>query len=119
MKDKVPEELERCRVVTGFMGSNASYGWNGVFEIKHRGKWYTLIISDGMGFEHVSVEVDNAKRCPTWEEMNWIKDLCWKEDEWVVQYHPAKTDYVNVHPYVLHLWRPIDVELPKPEKIMV
>ena len=41
------------------------------------------------------------------------------EDETVVQYHPPKSDYVNNHPYCLHLWRPHSQEIPRPPKIFV
>lgn len=34
------------------------------------------------------------------------KDMFFKEDEIVVQYHPAKSEYVNNMPNCLHLWRP-------------
>lgn len=35
------------------------------------------------------------------------------------RYHPAKADYVNLHPLCLHLWRPTGAEMPKPPKIFV
>ena len=54
-------------------------------------------------WEHVSVSL--AHRVPRWEEMCAVKDLFWSEDECVVQFHPARKDYVNFHPYTLHLWR--------------
>lgn len=62
-------------------------------------------------WEHVSVSLNN--RCPTWREMKFVKDLFWEQDELVLQFHPPKSDYVNVHEYCLHLWRsPFAVELP-------
>lgn len=63
-------------------------------------------------WEHVSVSV--RSRCPTWEEMSWVKDLFFDEHEVVVQYHPSKSDYVNAHPFCLHLWRPKTDMLPSP-----
>jgi hypothetical protein len=51
--------------------------------------------------------------------MCWIKDLFWNDDERVVQYHPPKKDYVNVHGGTLHLWRPTETELPYPMIEMV
>lgn len=60
--------------------------------------------SDGPeGWEHVSVS--RHDRCPTWDEMQWVKEMFWADDEVVVQYHPAKDRYVNRMPYCLHLWR--------------
>lgn len=35
-------------------------------------------------------------------------------EECVVQFHPAKADYVNYHPATLHLWKPVGVPIPKP-----
>jgi hypothetical protein len=34
-----------------------------------------------------------------------VKDLFWDAHEVVLQFHPAKQDYVNCHPHCLHLWR--------------
>ncbi len=42
------------------------------------------------------------------------KDMFFKEDEIVVQYHPAKSEYVNNMPNCLHLWRPTNGALPTP-----
>lgn len=119
MKKTVPPELEKGRITVGRMATCAEDGFNGAFRVKVRGKTYILLISDGGGWEHVSVEVGSAKRIPTWEEMCRIKDLIWNEDEVVIQIHPAKKDYVMVHYYVLHLWRPVDQEIPLPPKIFV
>lgn len=121
MTFKVPNEF---RVRTGPLGSTDQDGNNGVFLIprdKKRSKSYryNVIASDELGWEHISVTLHNRNRCATWKEMCWIKDIFWDEDDTVIQYHPAKEDYVNYHPYCLHLWRPIDVELPKPPKIFV
>lgn len=54
-----------------------------------------------------------------WEQMNKIKEIFFNDDEVVIQIHPAKKDYINKHPYVLHLWRPQNVEIPLPDKLMV
>lgn len=64
-------------------------------------------------WEHVSV---SAATVPTWAEMCWVKGLFWGPEEWVVQYHPAVSEYVNDHERVLHLWRPIGVPVPTPPK---
>lgn len=57
------------------------------------------------GWEHVSVEL-YARRLPTWEEMCFVKDLFWDDEEEVVQIHPKKSQYVDMTE-ALHLWRPI------------
>src|SRR5277367_4655363 len=57
-------------------------------------------------WEHVSVQrIYNGKHyIPTWYEMCFIKDLFWDADDYVLQYHPPKSEYVNNHEYILHLW---------------
>ena len=91
---------------------------NGCFivPLKHQQK-LRIIASDGFGWEHVSVS--RRDRCPTWDEMCQIKALFWDDDDCVIQYHPPRSEYVNNHPYCLHLWRPIGVSLPMPPSIMV
>ena len=59
------------------------------------------------------------KTGPTWEEMCKIKGIFFGPDECCVEYHPAEKDYVNVHPYCLHIWRPQNAEIPKPPTIFV
>lgn len=107
------------------MYSDPSNGNNGLFLIPHfkiHGYSFLAMVSDGLGWEHVSVSIQSNKktdRCPTWEEMCWVKDLFWSKDEVVIQYHPAESDYVNNHKACLHLWKPIGVVLPVPDSLMV
>lgn len=79
---------------------------NGAFicKLKH-GQSLKVIASEGMGWEHVSVS--RTDRSPTWEEMCQVKDMFWDKDDCVVQYHPSESEYVNNHPFCLHLWRPM------------
>lgn len=86
-----------------------------------------VIADDGRGegsqrtnWEHISVSLrDFSNLCPSWEEMCLVKGLFWDDAECVVQYHPSKSDYVNVHPGVLHLWKQVGVEFAMPPKICV
>ena len=120
MKNQVPDVLEAGRITSGRLASTAADGFNGVFIIKGLKGRLRLIVSDEEGWEHVSGSYPNARlQIPSWKEMCFVKDLIWKPDEVVVQYHPAESDYVNIHPGVLHLWRPTDVDLPLPPKIFV
>jgi hypothetical protein len=105
------------------MGSAAIDGNNGAFVIpvgpeseSYRSN-YQCIVSDGELWEHVSVTVvsyTGQTRTPTWDEMCAVKDLFWGQEEAVIQYHPPKSEYVNCHPNVLHLWRPLEAELRLP-----
>ena len=76
-----------------------------------------IIASWAGGWEHVSASLRN--RCPTWDEMCLVKDIFWRDDECVVQFHPPKNEYINVHPYCLHLWRKIGEETYLPPKEFV
>lgn len=60
-----------------------------------------------------------VERCPTWAEMCFIKNIFWGPDEAVIQIHPKEADYINNHPFCLHLWRPTDQEIPVPDPILV
>jgi hypothetical protein len=62
-----------------------------------------IIASWGGGWDHVSVSFRN--RTPTWEEMAEIKRMFFRADETVVQFHPEEDEYINQHPYCLHLWK--------------
>lgn len=110
---------DRFRVRSGQFGTDDSYGNNGAFFVKRRTSHVPLkvIASDGGGWEHVSVSLPD--RCPTWADMCAIKDLFWDEQDCVMQLHPPRSEYVNNHPYCLHLWRPIDAAIPLPPSLMV
>jgi hypothetical protein len=109
---------EKFRVRQGKYATDERYGNNGAFICKvRRSQKLNVIASEEMGWEHISVS--RVDRCPTWEEMCLVKDLFWDDTDCVIQYHPPKSDYVNNHPYCLHLWRPIGIELPKPDSIFV
>ena len=34
-----------------------------------------------------------------------VKDMFFHPEEVAVQYHPKESEYVNRHPYCLHIWR--------------
>jgi hypothetical protein len=102
------------------MRTDAKWGNNGAFVVpgpeRHR---LFVIASDEDGWEHVSISLHNEARLPTWTEMCYVKDLFWDEDEVVIQYHPAKADYVNFQSSTLHMWKPVGIELPRPPHTMV
>lgn len=123
MRHKQLTAVRRARVTSGPLASDDSYGNNGVFEFDApSGARLLCIASDGEGWDHVSVRAvdpDGASRIPTWGEMCLVKEMFWAPWEAVVQYHPRKSQYVNNHPHVLHLWRPQDEELPQPPPSLV
>lgn len=83
------------------------------------GKYYLCIASNGEGWEHVSVTIPSEKRSPTWEEMTYIKSIFWEAEDVVVQFHPAKADYINNHKYCLHLWKRAGGQFETPKSYLV
>lgn len=70
------------------------------------GWWLVFILSSGLGWENVSVRAarphpgfrPDTSRVPTWREMCLVKAACWDPDDVVIQLHPARRDYINIHP---------------------
>lgn len=93
---------DRVRRYYGGIGDDTC----GVFDVPSPidGNVMRVIASSGGGWEHVSVSRKN--RCPNWPEMSRIRDLFFRDDETVVEYHVPKSDHISVHDYCLHLWRP-------------
>lgn len=93
----------------------------GAFEVPYRSFRLYIIADHGAqtGWEHVSVSLIGGNRPPNWDEMCFVKSLFWADDETVLQFHPRASEYVNVHPNVLHLWRRVGVEHELPPRICV
>lgn len=121
MKNKPSVFLEQRRITASDrLRSDASMGNNGAFElINGKGVALLCIAADKLGWEHVSVTVLGQKRTPTWEEMNFVKEMFWNPSETVIQLHPPRDQWVNQHDYCLHLWKPVGVEIPLPPTYMV
>ncbi|HCR70743.1 MAG TPA: hypothetical protein DIW23_04810 [Anaerolineae bacterium] len=79
------------------------------------------IAATGLQWEHVSVHtfIGKGNLTPYWEEMNFVKNLFWDKEDIVMQLHPRESEYINNHKHVLHLWRPVGVEIPTPPMILV
>ena len=92
-------------------------GMGGRYYDKQTGKFLHFIFSYQMGWEHLSVSTPS--KCPTWEQMCMMKDIFWNKDECCVEYHPKEEDYVNNHPYCLHIWRPTKEVIPTPPTLLV
>jgi hypothetical protein len=125
MRFPITREMEQGRVQRGPYKSPplATFG---AFEVTcpATGSVLFVIFSSGVdwpecGFsgepwEHASVSVLGQKRCPTWWEMQWVKEQFWADEEAVVQIHPPKSTYRNFHEFTLHLFRPTSTPLPLP-----
>lgn len=121
MKRRFPFMFEKYRyddpILTELYVPQEVGSIEGVFQIPYRGVYLRVISGCGEGWDHVSVSLPD--RCPTWDEMNWIKNLFFKPDELAIQYHPPEKDYINVCKTVLHIWRPWKTEIPIPPKWML
>lgn len=121
---KLQPVLEETRVRDGMLRSNPGDPY-GAFRIMGPcGALLYIIACDGdvpdqsiAGWEHVSVR--REKHVPNWQEMCFVKDLFWAQEEMVVQYHPPRSQYVNNHPHVLHLWRWTKGTFPMPPAILI
>lgn len=105
------------------MHSHKDDGPNGCFVVRTLTRKLYCIASNGAGWEHVSVHgvypSSGSEFTPSWEDMCLIKQLFWEDEDCVLQYHPRKSQYVNCHPHTLHLWRPVNAEIPEPETILI
>jgi hypothetical protein len=113
---------ERYRAVHPVLGASQSGENWGYFEIQQVSGLLRIIASDGTqpdehGWEHVSVSLQS--RAPKWDEMAMVKELFWRDDETVVQFHPAKSEYVNFHENCLHLWRHREEAFTLPPTILI
>lgn len=118
MRKFVHPYLDRYRTDGPFPATppGADYGY---FRVPIKGAMVTVISSGSAnaiedGWEHVSVSLPS--RIPTWDEMNFVKDLFWGEEETVIQFHPKKSQYVNACENCLHLWKRIGTEHELPPK---
>ena len=127
---RVPEE---SRITVGTLASPPAVLY-GAFMLPspESGWWLFCIACDAEGhpdvpgsvdWEHVSVSARSARqrrtRTPSWREMAFIKDVFWQDEDVVVQFHPRRSEYVNQHPNVLHLWRYMRAAFPTPASHLV
>lgn len=71
----------------------------------------TVILSvareeDGRRWLHVSLA--RPERLPSWDDLRMIKDLFIGKDKLAVQVLPPTSNWVNEHPYCLHLFHCLD-----------
>jgi hypothetical protein len=115
MREHPAKFAEVHRVKTEHMRSTRADGNNGAFKIPSPVRDQDIlyvVASDRGGWDHCSVSLQ--MRTPIWKELCFIKDLFWGPEEIVIQYHPAASEYINQHYFVLHLWKPQFMTLPVP-----
>jgi len=121
MRPAPTPEVERWRIEGG---RGERYG---AFRPPGLGTPLLIIISDGTDWEkagldgppweHVSVSCKS--RIPTWLEMEWVREQFFADDELVLQFSVPRKDHININSNVLHLWRPVGVDVPLPPRVTV
>ena len=90
--------------------------WTSVSDVPYDGFWER--VPDGLrvietpeqhnGERWLHVSASYSDRLPSWEDMREVKDaFCGKGREAYMVFSPEER-YVNDHPYVLHLWCPLE-----------
>ena len=94
-------------------------GGNGVFELRSSfdGAPLLVVASNGDGWDHVSVSC--GRRLPTYQDMQDVFRLFFRDDETAMQLHVPPNEHINCHPNCLHLWRPQLQAIPKPGTYMI
>jgi len=67
--------------------------------------WYRRQMREEL-WKHVSLAI--ADRTPTWKEMEDTRIWTCGADSIAYQVHPPRREWVNDHPFVLHLFSPIE-----------
>jgi hypothetical protein len=107
------DRSDRIMNVFGSFGNSVC----GAFWIPYRGLALYVIACSGEGWDHVSASLKN--RCPTWEEMEHVKRMFFKDDECAMQLHVPVKDHISFAHTALHLWRPLNCDIPRPPAYMV
>lgn len=72
---------------------------------KSQGIFAILSVSveqDGKTWLHLSVS--RSSRLPSYDDLLWCKSIFIGDKRKAVQVFPPKSEHINIHPYVLHLW---------------
>lgn len=73
--------------------------------------------TSALGWEHLSVSFDDE--IPSWNFMEKMKEMFWKDDEVCYQIHPKKSEYINDNEYCLHIWRNLNEDIKTPPTILI
>lgn len=85
---------------------------------------FAVLCVKALHLEKQKEEENNLCVPETWKEhmkreYRETKERYEKLHRAVTQFHPPKSEYINNYPYCLHLWKPIDTEIPHPPMICV
>ena len=124
MSDWAYLNLHRCKTPSRYVPpqycTDDSFGCNGMFRFTIDGHNIRVVASDGEDWQHVSVSLEFENKCPSWSLMCKVKELFYEDTDWVMQFHPPHSEYVNHHPNCLHLWKYTGTDkVPTPPSILV
>ena len=100
--DEIPHQLKNTPV--GYQYEGDGFG-AAIYRNKAQGLLVLVSLSmmeNGEHFLHVSVS--RKSRLPSWDDLKRVKNAFIGEDREAVHVLPKQSDYINLHPYCLHLW---------------
>ena len=112
MREFEDVELKMERVIKLFpTNSNKSCIRMGIFEFPLDNGEATLLCAGLIReyWEHVFLDLRHSERCPTYEEMCYLKQYFFRKNEITLQIHPKQSEYVNACQHRLHLWRKVNI----------
>lgn len=63
-------------------------------------------MQDGKKYLHVSCSFKD--RLPTWDDLKEVKNIFIGDEKVAYQVLPRQSEYINLMPYCLHLWSPME-----------
>ena len=117
--DKYRTDIPAARLVITDPSKEGIFGIGSIMDRQQM----IIIAAGGHGWEHLSIS--RGDRPPHWIEMEQVKRMFFEDTEWAMQLHPPVAQYVSGKwpgrrsLFVLHIWRPLDAEIPKPPRWMV
>lgn len=73
----------------------------------------TADFEDGRDWMHVSLS--RADRLPSFDDLKFAKSVFVGDQRYAYQVFPPTEKYINIHPFVLHLWSPLTGAPPLPD----
>lgn len=120
---KFPEQYRHNNLLIPYVANDQKRGWFKIPHFEIENYFFNALVLNNDHWQHVAATVFESgkrpQRCPTWEEMCFIKSLFWDDEEAVIQFHPPKSEYISNHPFALHLWKPIKAGIPLPPSELV
>ena len=100
--DEIPHKIDPTP--PGYRYEGDSFGASAFL---NKGQGLLVLVSmstmeNGEKFLHVSVS--RRSRLPSWDDLKRVKAAFIGEEREAVHVLPKASDYINLHPYCMHLW---------------